>query len=322
MRRALLAAAALVVVGAFGMVLLPMLLLTTYSGMGATESVAACGDAPASNDIVPVAVNAGSGPGPGGISAEDWAKVQTYAGAKQIDPLVLVAIGMHETDWGRLGDGRNGNILGVGSYDGGSTYRYAGIDNQLAEGSSLLAGWGVHTIGDLVAGKAAAWATDPGWESAVAGWYSRLGGTGQAVTSTVTCPAASLAAAVTGADPGPGPQGADHLTPRMIALKAAVKVQFPQFTDVGCWRASDPYPDHPSGRACDFMVPGLGHDQAGVDLGNQLADWVQANAKAFGLQYEIFRQRYRPAGTDWAPMTDRGGWTANHMDHVHVTVLP
>jgi hypothetical protein len=152
---------------------------------------------------------------------------------------------------------------------------------------------------------------------------ANAGGSTTSVTVPIAaaCPPAAVAAAATGADPGPGPQGADHLTPRMIALKAAVKVQFPQFTDVGCWRASDPYPDHPSGRACDFMIPGLGHDQAGEDLGNQLADWVQANAKAFGLQYEIFRQRYRPAGTDWAPMTDRGGWTANHMDHVHVTVL-
>src|SRR5664279_619598 len=100
MRRALLAAAALAVVGALGMVLLPMLLLTTYNGMSAAESVAACGNAPASSDVQPVAVNAGNGPGPGGISAEDWAKVQTYANAKQIDPLVLVSIGMHETDWG------------------------------------------------------------------------------------------------------------------------------------------------------------------------------------------------------------------------------
>lgn len=164
-------------VGAFALVF-PLSL--AMLGLGATtgSSTAACGSAAAavngSPAVQPVAVNAGNGPGPGGISAEDWAKVQTYAGVKQIDPLVLVSIGMHETDWGRLGDGRRGNVLGVGSYDSGSTYKYAGIDGQLAEGTRLLASWGVHTIDDLAAGKAADWATDPNWESAVLQWYGRL----------------------------------------------------------------------------------------------------------------------------------------------------
>jgi len=142
-----------------------------------------------------------------------------------------------------------------------------------------------------------------------------------AAAPVTACPAASLAATVTGTDPGPGPQGVDHLVPRMIALRATVQQQFPEFTDIGCWRASDPFPDHPSGRACDFMVPGGGHDAAGNASGDKLAEWVNANAGPLGVQYEIWQQRYRPAGKDWAPMADRGGWTANHMDHVHVTVL-
>jgi hypothetical protein len=314
-------------VAALGVLSLPLVVLLMLGGVlaGATGGGGTCGSAAAAVNgspvVQPVAVNAGSGPGPGGISAEDWAKVQTYANAKQIDPLILVAIGMHETDWGRLGDGRLGNVLGVGSYDGGSTYRYAGIDDQLGEGSRLLAGWGVHTIGDLAAGKAANWATDPGWESAVVQWYGRLGGTGQAATSTAACPAVSQAAAVTGTDPGPGPQGVDHLVPRMIALRAAVQQTFPEFTDIGCWRASDPYPDHPSGRACDFMIPGDYRSAAGIASGDRLAEWINSNAQAFGLQYTIWRQRYRPAGKDWQPMADRGDDNQNHMNHVHVTVL-
>jgi murein DD-endopeptidase MepM/ murein hydrolase activator NlpD len=146
-------------------------------GLGTQSVGKGCGVAGATDgspEVQSVPVNADSGPGPGGISAEDWAKVQTYANAKQIDPLVLVSIGMHETDWGRLGDGRLGNVLGVGSYDAGSTYKYAGIDGQLAEGTRLLASWDVHTIDDLAAGKAADWATDPNWESAVLQWYGRL----------------------------------------------------------------------------------------------------------------------------------------------------
>ena len=167
-------------VTALGVLTLPAVGFLMLGGVlaGAVGGSGTCGSAAAavngSPAVQPVAVNAGSGPGPGGISAEDWAKVQTYAGAKQIDPLVLVSIGMHETDWGRLGDGRRGNVLGVGSYDSGSTYKYAGIDGQLAEGTRLLASWGVHTIDDLAAGKAADWATDPNWESAVLQWYGRL----------------------------------------------------------------------------------------------------------------------------------------------------
>lgn len=63
MRRALLVAAAFAVVGAFGMVLLPILLLTTYSGMGggATEAVAACGAPAAASGVEAVNVNAVAG---------------------------------------------------------------------------------------------------------------------------------------------------------------------------------------------------------------------------------------------------------------------
>jgi hypothetical protein len=48
--------------------------------------------------------------------------------------------------------------------------------------------------------------------------------TGQAPpVDPAACPASSQAAAVTGTDPGPGPQGADHLTPRLRALEAAIR---------------------------------------------------------------------------------------------------
>jgi cell wall-associated NlpC family hydrolase len=66
MRRALLAAVALAVVGAFGMVLLPMLLLTTYSGMGAPMATsAACGAPVAAVGVEAVNVN-----GVAGLSAD------------------------------------------------------------------------------------------------------------------------------------------------------------------------------------------------------------------------------------------------------------
>ena len=38
------------------------------------------------------------------------------------------------------------------------------------------------------------------------------------------------------------------------------------------------------------------------------------------MKYVIWRQRYWEPGGSWEPMEDRGSPTANHMDHVHVTV--
>lgn len=68
--------------------------------------------------------------------------------------------------------------------------------------------------------------------------------------------------------------------------------------------------DHPDGLALDFMV-----DTA---TGNALADYVLANQSAFGGKYVIWRQRYNDGG-GWSMMADRGGVTANHYDHVHVS---
>ncbi|MDN5932288.1 MAG: hypothetical protein L0I24_14660 [Pseudonocardia sp.] len=68
--------------------------------------------------------------------------------------------------------------------------------------------------------------------------------------------------------------------------------------------------DHPSGKAIDFMV-----DRA---TGDQLADCALRNMDALGISYVIWEQRIN-TGSGWEPMEDRGGATANHMDHVHVS---
>ncbi len=68
--------------------------------------------------------------------------------------------------------------------------------------------------------------------------------------------------------------------------------------------------DHPSGKAVDFMV-----DRA---TGDALASCALENRDAFGITYVIWRQRIN-YGSGWHAMEDRGGITANHMDHVHVS---
>ncbi|WP_233159394.1 hypothetical protein [Pseudonocardia sp. MH-G8] len=68
--------------------------------------------------------------------------------------------------------------------------------------------------------------------------------------------------------------------------------------------------DHPSGLAVDFMV-----DRA---TGDALASCTLANMDALGVKYVIWEQQINH-GNGWKDMEDRGGATANHFDHVHVS---
>ncbi|PKV96018.1 hypothetical protein ATK30_6953 [Amycolatopsis echigonensis] len=68
--------------------------------------------------------------------------------------------------------------------------------------------------------------------------------------------------------------------------------------------------DHPAGLALDFMVD--------TKTGNALAAYVLAHQHELGAKYVIWQQRYND-GSGWSAMEDRGGETANHDDHVHVS---
>ncbi|MFC5064563.1 hypothetical protein [Actinomycetospora atypica] len=66
--------------------------------------------------------------------------------------------------------------------------------------------------------------------------------------------------------------------------------------------------DHPSGYALDVMTRD----------GDAIADCVMDNAGALGVSYAIWDQRIN-TGSGWKGMEDRGGDTANHRDHVHIS---
>jgi len=68
--------------------------------------------------------------------------------------------------------------------------------------------------------------------------------------------------------------------------------------------------DHPGGKAVDFMV--------NRTTGDSLAACALKNKAALGITYVIWRQRIN-FGQGWQGMEDRGGVTANHYDHVHVS---
>lgn len=74
--------------------------------------------------------------------------------------------------------------------------------------------------------------------------------------------------------------------------------------------------DHPVGLAVDFMV------YTNKDLGDRIASYVIDQHNLLAVKYVIWQQRIAQ-GPDWGwkQMADRGGTTANHYDHVHVSFL-
>lgn len=120
------------------------------------------------------------------------------------------------------------------------------------------------------------------------------------------------------------PTNSGGLTARMIAVRDEIMQNFPMPYGVGCLRAGDPG-EHGKGRACDFMMSSGGRPASGVDeeRGDALAQWLITNGARLGVMYIIWKQRYYDirSGSGWDPMSDRGGVTANHYDHVHVSVF-
>ena len=112
------------------------------------------------------------------------------------------------------------------------------------------------------------------------------------------------------------------LQPNAIHVLHAVQVNFPQITTVYGVR-QDALPDHPSGRALDLMLPDY-TSATGKALGYKLSRWLQFHNQTLGVNYVIYDQQIWNVLRDqegWRPMASRGSDTANHKDHVHVTVL-
>ncbi len=106
-----------------------------------------------------------------------------------------------------------------------------------------------------------------------------------------------------------------HLTSNARAVYRAVCALFGgSVSSFGGHRPGDGG-DHGSGRAVDIMVSG--------NPGWEIARYLQANARELGVTYVIYEQKIWLAGnptSQWKFMEDRGSRTANHYDHVHVSV--
>jgi hypothetical protein len=76
---------------------------------------------------------------PNFISNADWQLVLKYASDFPNEEYLIAAIGWHETNWGRLGAGKIGWILGYGYYPGSAVAeKYKGLENQLIGACGML----------------------------------------------------------------------------------------------------------------------------------------------------------------------------------------
>jgi hypothetical protein len=103
---------------------------------------------------------------------------------------------------------------------------------------------------------------------------------------------------------------------KTIWAARVISVLFPQIKTIGGFR-QDALPWHPNGLAIDVMIPN--HDApAGIELGDQIAGYALANAKRWGVNHVIWRQRFYPGVGAPSWTANYGSETLNHYDHVHI----
>lgn len=108
-------------------------------------------------------------------------------------------------------------------------------------------------------------------------------------------------------------RGLQHQT---ILAARAISAAFPELREIGGWRR-DALKWHPNGLAIDVMIPNptSAHGKA---LGDRVLAFVMAHAKRFGLDHAIWRQTMYTQGSAPRLMGNRGSFTQNHFDHVHI----
>jgi uncharacterized protein YgiM (DUF1202 family) len=131
-----------------------------------------------------------------------------------------------------------------------------------------------------------------------------------------------LSKSATGAVPSSWRSVERGLKPNAIKVHRAMRARFPQITIYGGVRPSV-IPDHEQGRALDCMIPNY-RSASGKALGDEAAAWAKANARSLGINYVIWNQHIWNIQRDsegWRFMADRGSDSANHKNHLHITVF-
>jgi hypothetical protein len=118
------------------------------------------------------------------------------------------------------------------------------------------------------------------------------------------------------AAPCPGGSAVESgLTQDAIRVHRAFCARYPQITAFGGRRPGDDG-FHGTGQALDSMI-------SNSTVGWAMAKWARANASKLGVSEVIYYQKIwtvQRSSEGWRSMPDRGDATANHFDHVHVSV--
>jgi Bacterial SH3 domain len=105
------------------------------------------------------------------------------------------------------------------------------------------------------------------------------------------------------------------LVPNAIKVYRALCARYPAISSFGGRRPGDSG-FHGSGQAVDVMI-------SNSSVGWDIANWTRANASSLGVSEVIYYQKIwtvQRSSDGWRSMSDRGSATANHYDHVHVSV--
>ena len=171
-----------------------------------------------------------------------------------------------------------------------------------------------------------------GYPGAYAKWEATARSIVQQLADGVAPESAEPVVCGTGADEklgecGPSGSAAEHgLTRDALLTLRCVHGQFPAITTFGGVHP-DPLPDHPSGRAVDFMIDNY-QTSSGNAYGWQLAHWLRDHRTELGVSYVIFDAKIWSVARNGEGWRDyRPGYTSHlddssmHRNHVHVTVF-
>lgn len=113
-----------------------------------------------------------------------------------------------------------------------------------------------------------------------------------------------------------------RLTARTIRVHRALRAAFPQIRTVYGYRPGTAG-EHRLGRALDVMLPGNYRSASSRALGKRIADWSRSKSGSLGVMYVIWDQRIwnsQRSGDGWRLMRNGGSDSANHKNHVHISV--
>jgi hypothetical protein len=115
--------------------------------------------------------------------------------------------------------------------------------------------------------------------------------------------------------PCPGDSAVESgLTQDAIRVHRALCARYPQISSFGGRRSSSGF--HGTGQAVDAMI-------SNSSVGWDIANWTRANASKLGVSEVLYSQKIwtvQRSSEGWRTFSDRGSATANHYDHVHVSV--